>query len=245
MAEATRKIVRRPREDRVREILAAARAVFCERGFAEASISEISARAGVAQGTIYKFFDSKRDLVMAVLDAWYGAMHATFRRELPGITGTRSRLRYIIWRHLEFIRADPELCRLCSNEFRNAGDSYQEALVDFSRHYTGVLVEVLREGMTAGAFRDDIPATLVRDMVFGGLESHVAGFLYRGRALDAESVADNMVALVLGGIAVRPERSDAEAAWLERLERVASRLEAISVRLEPRFTRRKKGGTDD
>jgi AcrR family transcriptional regulator len=49
---------RRPRAERAREILAAARAFFSEHGYQGASITTIARRAGVVEGTIYKHFRS-------------------------------------------------------------------------------------------------------------------------------------------------------------------------------------------
>jgi AcrR family transcriptional regulator len=69
-----------PRAQRVGDIEAAARVVFSRRGFAAASIAEIAAEAGVAEGTIYKFFDSKRHLVVRVIEGWYDGMLAEFER---------------------------------------------------------------------------------------------------------------------------------------------------------------------
>ncbi len=53
------------RRNRAR-ILAAAEAVFAERGPA-ASTEEIAARAGVAVGTVFRHFPTKRDLLVAIL----------------------------------------------------------------------------------------------------------------------------------------------------------------------------------
>lgn len=71
---------RLPRAQRVGDILAAARQVFAEHGFAAASIAEIASKAGVAEGTIYKFFDSKRHLVVSVIESWYDDMLAEFEQ---------------------------------------------------------------------------------------------------------------------------------------------------------------------
>jgi AcrR family transcriptional regulator len=50
------------------EILAAAIAVFGEKGFERASISEITQRAGVAQGTFYVYFPDKLTLFVELVD---------------------------------------------------------------------------------------------------------------------------------------------------------------------------------
>lgn len=60
MAHTRKKTVRRT------ELLEAARTVLAEKGFEAATISEIVARAGVAQGTFYLYFHSKFSIVVAL-----------------------------------------------------------------------------------------------------------------------------------------------------------------------------------
>jgi AcrR family transcriptional regulator len=55
-------IRRRRKEARPAEILAAARAVFLENGFALAKVEEIARRAGVSKGTVYLYFPTKEAL---------------------------------------------------------------------------------------------------------------------------------------------------------------------------------------
>ncbi len=50
-----------------RRILDAARTVFFRDGFMTANLDEVAHRAGVAKGTLYRYFDSKAELYVAVL----------------------------------------------------------------------------------------------------------------------------------------------------------------------------------
>jgi TetR/AcrR family transcriptional regulator len=50
-----------------RRIVDAAREVFFRDGFMEANLDEVAKRAGVAKGTLYRYFDSKAELYVAVL----------------------------------------------------------------------------------------------------------------------------------------------------------------------------------
>src|SRR5256885_2738365 len=51
--------------DRRTQLLHAARTVFARKGYEEATVSEIVARAGVAQGTFYLYFPGKESLAGA------------------------------------------------------------------------------------------------------------------------------------------------------------------------------------
>ncbi|HTX79337.1 MAG TPA: helix-turn-helix domain-containing protein [Longilinea sp.] len=53
---------------RQEQILKAALEVFAQKGFAAATVPEIAKRAGVASGTIYLYYPSKRELFAAVVE---------------------------------------------------------------------------------------------------------------------------------------------------------------------------------
>ncbi|MBI4322210.1 MAG: TetR/AcrR family transcriptional regulator [Chloroflexi bacterium] len=54
-------------EERTRQILEAAARVFARKGFHKATTREIAAEASVAEGTIYNYYTSKRDLLLAMI----------------------------------------------------------------------------------------------------------------------------------------------------------------------------------
>ncbi|MDQ7093155.1 TetR/AcrR family transcriptional regulator [Desulfosporosinus sp. PR] len=55
-------------EERRRDILGAALSVFSENGYKGATTAEIARRAGVAEGTIFRHFATKKELLTAVLE---------------------------------------------------------------------------------------------------------------------------------------------------------------------------------
>jgi AcrR family transcriptional regulator len=64
MTQAKRDLITTQRQ---RQIIDAAFDVFSRKGFAEATTHEIAKEAGVAVGTIYKYFQNKRDLLVKVV----------------------------------------------------------------------------------------------------------------------------------------------------------------------------------
>jgi AcrR family transcriptional regulator len=56
---------------RRRQLLTAATAVFAQRGYRAAGISDIVATAGVARGTFYLYFASKAEVFLAIADDFY------------------------------------------------------------------------------------------------------------------------------------------------------------------------------
>src|ERR1035437_644165 len=63
-------------EFRSAEILEAARKVFAKRGFDQTTVDGIAATAGIAKGTLYLYFHSKRAIYLEALKRDVLALHA-------------------------------------------------------------------------------------------------------------------------------------------------------------------------
>ena len=89
----------RRKDARPSELLDAAMALFVEKGFAATKSEEVAARAGVSKGTLYLYFPSKEELLLALHERhvaeFFGALLALLARPKPvtvdeilAITGT-------------------------------------------------------------------------------------------------------------------------------------------------------------
>lgn len=225
-AISTRAIIRLPRERRIRDIESAAHSVFIKRGYAAASIAEIAAEAGIAEGTIYKFFETKFDLLLRVLETWYRGTLDEFYDQLPGVVGCNNKVRFIVWRHLKSLKENPDLARLCWSEARNNRDYYHHSIYKLNREYTRVLVDVCREGIATGELRSDLPITVVRDLIFGGIDHHISRFLYDRGDFDVDESTDHICSIMFGGILPQAQNRD-QGELLRRFEKIADRMSDI------------------
>lgn len=198
-----RSALRAPRMDRgarIADILVAARRTFLERGFHSTAVAEIARSLGIAEGTIFKYFPTKRDLLNKVIEHWYGDLFGDYSKELGPIQGARHRFRYLVWRHLRTLAEWPGMCRLIFTEVRVQPDYAQSPLHEMNQRYTGLLVDVIRQGIRSKEFRAGISPELVRDLVYGGIEHHAWRFLYGNGELDPERVADQLTDLACSGV---------------------------------------------
>ena len=230
-AGARKAPTRLAREERVGDILQAALVVFTEHGYHDAAVSDIAARCGVVEGTIYKYFESKRALLLKVLENWYEQMFGDYTRELPGLAGARHKLRYLIWRHLRTIHDNPLLARLMFIEVRSQPAYRGSALHAMNRRYTEMLTGVVRAGIAAGEIHADASPLMVRDLVYGGIEHLTWSYVGGHGKLDIARRADELTDLLWGGLAVRAANASrimaagALDAQISRLARIADRME--------------------
>lgn len=71
------RIVKDP-EERKRELIDAAERLFITEGYAQTAISDIVNEVKVSQGTFYYYFDSKEDVLVAVLEKEIAIMESDF-----------------------------------------------------------------------------------------------------------------------------------------------------------------------
>jgi TetR/AcrR family fatty acid metabolism transcriptional regulator len=227
-----RQVNRLPPERRIADILLAARDVFTEKGYHEALISDIADRAGVVEGSIYRFFSNKRDLLVKTVEHWYEEILAHDEERFHGVRGTWNRIRFIVHDHLLTIRRQPALSRLVFQELRPDPEYRNTRLFQLNQAYTHRIVDILRAAMASGELRSDVSPSLVRDMVFGAVEHRTWAFLRNEGEFNIDETADGIAELIYRGLVVRPAE-DAPTSLAHRLERAVEKLEAMTEAVTP------------
>ncbi len=147
---------RRLPEERPKQILDAALAVFAERGLAAARLEDIAKRAGVSKGTIYLYFANKEELFRGVVRdtviAFIERGEARFAAERDDPIRALD-----VWMegHWTWIRSEvfPAMHRLANSELRDFPDLYQFYATEVVGRAQRLVCEILERGMETGVFR--------------------------------------------------------------------------------------------
>jgi AcrR family transcriptional regulator len=229
------------RLQRAAEILAAARETFLEKGFDRSSVAEIAAKVGVVEGLVYTYYPSKRELLNAVLLGMYEPLIREIEEGFSRLKGVRSRLRYLVWRHLRVYVEEPNLSRLVLHDVRTSPEYFRSVLHDLHVHYTSFLLRTVEEAVADGELRADTDPELVRSIVYGGIEHRMWSALFgRAAPIDVESMADRFTEIVLGPLlpdgrahsALAPVAAPAEVGRM--IDEVRERLDRIERAFSPR-----------
>ncbi|MBR0756253.1 TetR/AcrR family transcriptional regulator [Bradyrhizobium jicamae] len=224
---ARRQVHRLSPERRIADIMAAAKAVFTEKGYQEALISDIAERAGVVEGSIYRYFTNKRDLLVRVTEHWYEEMLVRDAEQFAGVRGSWNQIRFIVHHHLMTIRREPALSRIVFQELRPDPDYRSTRLFQLNQTYTHRVIDVIKEAVANGEFRSNVSPALIRDMIYGCIEHRTWAFLRNEGDFDAEETADSITDIVYRGLAIDERTEEPMAGVVSRLENVAARLEGM------------------
>lgn len=218
---------RLPPDQRMADIMVAARAVFAEKGHENTLMSDIAQRAGIVEGTLYRFFETRQELLIRVAEDWFHEQLVS-DSGLASIRGTWNKLRHLVWRSLSIIRQNPALSRFVLTEIRPNPNYRSTKLFELNRRFTAEISSLCEKAITSGEFRDDVSAHMLRDMIFGSIEHRTWAFLRREGDFSIDEVADGIANVIYRGMLAQPTHEAGD------LSRVVKRLEKVAEKLERR-----------
>src|SRR6185436_3550834 len=134
-------------------ILRAAVDVFARSGYFTAKVSEIAKAAGVADGTIYLYFDGKEDVLVTIFREHARSYLQSLERQLAHISRPEERIRVAIRHHLETVGRDRNLAVVFQVELRHSlkfmGLLSQMEVAD----YLNIIRKIIEHGQAEGVFR--------------------------------------------------------------------------------------------
>jgi AcrR family transcriptional regulator len=156
--------VARPKsEDKRNAILDAATRVFAERGLSAAPTSEISKRAGVAEGTLFTYFETKGDLINALYRSIKLELADAMMSGFPRKKNVRTRLRHVWDRYVNWGVTNPEqrkvLAQLQVSEMLSK-ESIEAGGAPFVE-----MQNMIRDAIDQHILRVDVPIEMISEMM--------------------------------------------------------------------------------
>jgi AcrR family transcriptional regulator len=153
-------------EFRCAEILAAARKIFATKGFRDATVDDIAAEAGIAKGTVYLYYPSKKEMYLAALKQGLEELRQRTGAAMQSAVGAQAKLRAFVRTRMEYAEANRDFFRIYHSEFGNlTNDSeFQQLYLQQAKTLEAVLHTAAKKGEIR-RIRADFSAFLIYDMV--------------------------------------------------------------------------------
>jgi TetR/AcrR family fatty acid metabolism transcriptional regulator len=184
-------------------ILRAAVEVFAERGYFGARMRDVAERAGVADGTLYLYFEGKEHLLVSLLEEHAHVFLVGARRDAAGSEDPREKLRRVVGRHLASLESDRALARVFQIELRHSRRFLRKVAKGQVAAYLQLLREIIVKGSTSGCFRADVPAEVAARAVFGAVDELITSWVLTSRPRPLAEQAGPLLRLLLEGLEAR------------------------------------------
>jgi len=167
----------RRREDKRGRILDAAVIEIARSGYQNTTVARIARRAGVADGTIYLYFENKEAILAAVFDRAMDHFIAEGILEISPGEDACVRLEEIVRLHLELVGQDHDLAVILQVELRHSLHFMDMFSRNRLRIYLGILASLIEHGRASGVFRTTLEPMEAAKMVFGVLDQAVTDWI--------------------------------------------------------------------
>ena len=210
------------RQVRERELVAATRRLFDERGMQQVPIEEIARAAGIARGLIYRTFSSKEELFVLTVTDYLGELAGLLETAVAADGDPVAQLERVADAYAGFCRRYPAFLdsslALMQRPARELSEIVSESvwlrLGQGMASCIGPLADVLRAGTEAGVFDIEDPeytANLLWTQTLGAMHLARIGVGLRRLApgvpdlfaVTAEQVVDSCVESALAAVAHR------------------------------------------
>jgi AcrR family transcriptional regulator len=188
-------------EERKDQILNAAEEVFSQKGFSKARMDDIAEGTGLSKGTLYLYYKSKDDLIIAILDRIFQREFRVFENlDLTSMSATDA-----IWNFTETTSKDVKMMvRLLPITYEFMGLAFrnkfvQKAFKTYLNHYLDILIPIIQHGIDAGEFR---PADAKEVAIAMGaiLEGTLLLWVYDNSLIEPETHLRSGMKLLLEGV---------------------------------------------
>jgi len=143
------------RKSKRKAIIYSALEIFERDGFHKAKVEEIAKRANVGKGTIYEYFDSKKDLfyqmVKSIIEIYFGELEKAAQEDIDPIT----KFERLIKLQLKTMEEHGNLVHVIQVEaIKNGmGKDFKEIFIEFRRKQIDLIEKVIQEGIESKMFK--------------------------------------------------------------------------------------------
>ncbi len=186
------------------QILNAAESVFTRNGFDAARMEDIADETGLSKATLYLYFKSKDDLIIAILDRIFQGEF----RQLENLSNEPGSAAQLIWKLIDTMTKDilgmlrliPIMFNFLALAYRNK--YVHHTLKEYLNRYLNMLIPIIQRGIDLGEFRA-VDVTEVAIAIVAVLEGTLLLWAYDKNSIDPAVHIRSGIKLVLEGVQAR------------------------------------------
>ncbi len=157
-------------QDKRRVILDAALKTFVRRGYSETKVAEIASEAGVAEGTLYNYFPSKEDLLLALFDEKWNAIIHEVKSKINRLDDPNKKLKAIFSSVVRMFRKNRQLAEIFMIDIKQSSIFLNNYTINRIVEFLDLIEDILEEGKRKGIYRKDLDSRVAKMIIFGAAQ---------------------------------------------------------------------------
>jgi len=182
----------------------ALRELLENKDFSSITTATIAKTAGVNEALIYRYYGDKRGLLHHLLSDYLEFFIKRISMNLKGIEGAVNKLQKLISVHIYMYDYNRIFSKILLLEVRNYPGYFSSETYRAVKGYTNMLLELIEEGIENKEFRNDIPATVIRQVILGGIEHLCLPSIIFDKKMDDDLLHKDFCNLIFNGLRPKP-----------------------------------------
>lgn len=160
--------------DRQKEIITVSLELIDKKGIQGLTIKNLAGKIGISEPAIYRHYENKIQILIAILDFFKSNNEEFFTNELKNESNAIEKIEHLFSNHFRTFAATPSLVSVVFSEeiFRNE-TILIEKIAEIMKNNNMVLSNIIEKGQNKGEIRTDIQASYLAIMILGSLRMFV------------------------------------------------------------------------
>ncbi|MBI2876191.1 MAG: TetR/AcrR family transcriptional regulator [Candidatus Tectomicrobia bacterium] len=157
-----------------------------EKGYRNFTLQDVTDRLGLSKGSLYHHFETKEELLLAVLDHLIHGWDQVIEKKLEGLEGAEEKLSALLEASFEIGRDEVSYQVLV--DFWGEMDqnqAFREANTAFYARYRHQIAEIIEEGIQDGVFRQ-VDSAIAASMILALIDGFSLQWMFDAQAFQME-----------------------------------------------------------
>lgn len=199
MCEERKLKMGKKRGPKYEQIIEAAVRVIARNGYHHAQVSKIAKDAGVADGTIYLYFNNKEDILISLFEEKMSYFVEKIRMQLKEAETIEDQLKTLVTMHFKQLAANQEYAVVTQLELRQSSSALRQRINEVLKDYLWLIESIIIRGKEKEAFSPHLNEKLARQMIFGTLDEVTTNWVMKDCKYDLEAFSEPIYEMLLHG----------------------------------------------
>jgi TetR/AcrR family fatty acid metabolism transcriptional regulator len=187
--------------EKYKRIIDAATKVFAKKGFYNSKVSEIAHEAGIADGTIYIYFNHKDDILISLFEEKMKEVLDNMKKQISLESDPLKKIEKFALVHLKLIQDNKDIAEIIQVELRQSSKFMKNYRNTKFFEYLDLIGHIIQEGKEKGLVREDILPGIAKRAFFGALDEMSRFWVLSKRPkYDIETASRQISSFFINGI---------------------------------------------
>jgi len=192
-------LTRTPRQDDRRDrLIEAAARLFRKQGYERTSVRQLAEAVGILSGSVFHHFDSKEDILLAVMSTTITTMIERLREAAGSASTTRGRLLALIQTELDLLHGNTrDGVSIIFFQWNSLSNANQKELLAMREEYERIWLDALQAARDGGALNAE---PFIARRLLTGANGWTIYWYHRDGALSLDELAGTILGMLTGSL---------------------------------------------